>query len=171
MATTSIPIVALGSNATTAQPQTLNSKSTSINSDFLRLLVTQMSNPDLSSLFSTDETGSSSSSSPFGGSFDSLFGTNSSMNSLNSISSLTGNNSLSSLSNSFGTSPLLSGLSPQMELSIWSSLIGRTVAAIDPQTNLKISGKVLSVAVQNEKAVLEMENGEFITPESIVSVS
>ena len=170
MAMTSIPIVAAGSSSVTAQPQKLASSQTSINSDFLRLLVTQMSNPDLSSLFSTSES-ENSSSSPFGGSFDSLFGTNSSANSLNSLSSLTGNNSLSALSNSFGTSPLISGLSPQMELSIWSSLIGKTVTAVDPQTNLKVSGKVLSVAIQNEKAVLEIADGEYITPESVVSVS
>ena len=168
MATTSIPIVALGSNSATSQPQKVASSSTTINSDFMRILLAQMSNPDLSSLFSTDDTGNNSSSSPFGGSFDSLFNTNSS---LNSLSSLTGNNSLSALSNSSGTSPLLSGLSPQMELSIWSSLVGKTVTAIDPQTNEKISGKVLSVAVQNEKAMLEIADGEFITPESITSVS
>ena len=170
MPTTSIPIVATGSNSFTSQPQNATSSATSINPDFMRLLLAQMSLPDLSSLFSNSDSDNNSSS-PFGGSFDSLFGTNSSINSLNSISSLTGNNSLSSLSNSFGTSPLLSGLSPQMELSIWSSLIGKTVTAIDAQTNARISGKVLSVAVQNEKALLEIADGEFITPESVISVS
>jgi hypothetical protein len=58
-----------------------------------------------------------------------------------------------------------------MELSIWSALIGKTVTAIDPQTNNTVSGKVLSVAVQNEKAMIEIADGEFITPESVISVS
>ncbi|MEK7376834.1 MAG: hypothetical protein AABZ57_06715 [Candidatus Margulisiibacteriota bacterium] len=43
--------------------------------------------------------------------------------------------------------------------------------AVNPLTNSKISGKVLSVAVQNGKAVLEIANGEFIIPDSITSVS
>ena len=170
MGTTSIPIVAQGSTAAISQPQKVTSSSTSINADFLKILMAQMSNPDLSSLFSNTDTEESNSSSLLGGASNSIFNTNSTFN-LNTMSALTGNNSLSSLSNAYGTSPLLSGLSPQMELSIWSSLIGKTVTAIDPQTNEKISGKVLSLAVQNEKAMLEIADGEFITPESIISVS
>ncbi|GEM_PF-2274760 len=166
MVSTSFPIVASGSNNTISEPQRVSTQSGGVNTDFIRILLAQMSLPDLSGLFSSDD--NNNDSSPFGGAFDSMFNTNAS---LNTISALTGNNSLSSLSNSYGTSPLLSGLSAQMELSIWSSLIGKTVTAVDPQTSEKVSGKVLSVAIQNEKALLEIADGEFITPESVISVS
>ncbi|MFA5098318.1 MAG: hypothetical protein WC490_06825 [Candidatus Margulisiibacteriota bacterium] len=166
MVSTSFPIVASGSSNTISEPQRVATQSGGVNTDFIRILLAQMSLPDLSGLFASDD--NNNDSSPFGGAFDSMFNTNAS---LNTISSLTGNNSLSSLSDSYGTSPLLSGLSAQMELSIWSSLIGKTVTSIDPQTNEKVSGKVLSVAIQNEKALLEIADGEFITPESVISVS
>ena len=122
--------------------------SPAISPDFARLLMAQMSMPDLSSLFSTS---GEEKTSPFGTTSD-IFSTLG-----GSTSALT------------GASNLWSGLSPQMELSIWSNLIGKTIEALEVRTGEKIEGKVKSVLLQNGVVYLDVD-GTLIPPQNLTKV-
>lgn len=118
------------------------------NQAFLNLLMTQMANPNLDSLFgNTENTGNST------------FGTN-------DISSLLGTSSSSNpLSN-------LTGLSsqPQIEMSIWSNLIGKTVKILVPETQQFVNGKVESITLQNGAPILVLDNGTAVSPDNLVEI-
>ncbi len=113
------------------------------NPDFLRLFIAQMSSPNLDSLFGNEENDTSI----FGG-----FGIPS------STSDLFGGFSTGIPSTSFfGQNSLYSGFSPQLELAIWSNLVGKTVEVINPQTQEMTSGKVQSIVLQNGQVMLDVD--------------
>lgn len=126
---------------------------------FMKILLSQMSSPDLGSLF-TDENSGSAGSSFFGGS-----------SSTSALSGLMGGNNLSGLTGSSANSGLLSALSsPQMELSIFSNLIGKTIEAIDAVSGAAIKGTVKSVVILDGKTQLEVDS-KFVLPSTITKVS
>jgi len=69
----------------------------------------------------------------------------------------------------FGASAF-SNVSPQFELSVYSSLIGKTVTAIDPASGKEITDKVKSVVLQNGKVMLDV-NGVIVPPENLSRIT
>jgi len=59
--------------------------------------------------------------------------------------------------------------SPQFELSVYSSLIGKTAKATNPMTGLQIEGVVKSVSLQNGVVMLEI-NGINIPTANLLSI-
>jgi hypothetical protein len=110
-----------------------------IDPKFARMLLSQMYNNNVNTILfgSEDTTGSSSS-----GSID-IFDTQSTASSSNF--------------NSLGEAANFTSVSPQYQMSVYSSLIGKTVTATKPLTNEQITGKVTSVQLQNGQVVLNVE--------------
>ena len=71
--------------------------------------------------------------------------------------------------NVFGASAF-SNVSPQFELSVYSSLIGKTVTATDPSSGKQITDKVKSVVLQNGKVMLDV-NGVIVPPENLSKIA
>jgi len=69
----------------------------------------------------------------------------------------------------FGASAF-SNVSPQFELSVYSSLIGKTVTATDPSTGKQVTDKVKSVVLQNGKVMLDV-NGVIVPPENLSRIA
>jgi hypothetical protein len=69
----------------------------------------------------------------------------------------------------FGASAF-SNVSPQFELSVYSSLIGKTVTATDPSSGKQITDKVKSVVLQNGKVMLDV-NGVIVPPENLSKIA
>ena len=69
----------------------------------------------------------------------------------------------------FGASAF-SNVSPQFELSVYSSLIGKTVTAIDPSSGKEITDKVKSVVLQNGQVMLDI-NGVNVPPANIIKIT
>jgi len=69
----------------------------------------------------------------------------------------------------FGASAF-SNVSPQFELSVYSSLIGKTVTAIDPSTGKQITDKVKSVLIENSQVMLDL-NGITVPPANLVRIT
>jgi N-acyl-D-aspartate/D-glutamate deacylase len=69
----------------------------------------------------------------------------------------------------FGASAF-SNVSPQFELSVYSSLIGKTVTAINPSTGKEITDIVKSVLIQNGQVMLDV-NGVTVPPANIVRIT
>ena len=69
----------------------------------------------------------------------------------------------------FGASAF-SNVSPQFELSVYSSLIGKTVTAIDPSTGKEITDKVKSVVLQNGQVMLDL-NGVIVPPANLIRIT
>jgi hypothetical protein len=86
------------------------------------------------------------------------------------VSELTPNNipGTTNVNQTFGTSAF-STVSPQFELSVYSSLIGKTVTAINPSSGKQITDKVKSVLLQNGKVMLNV-NGVNIPPENLLGI-
>lgn len=129
------------------------------NQGFMKILLSQMASPDLSSLFS-DENSGAAGSSFFGGSSSSP------------LSGLLGGNNISALT---GGSTLNSGLfsalsSPQMELSIFSNLIGKNIEGFDAVSGNEVKGTVKSVVISDGKTQLEVGD-KFILPSTVSKVS
>lgn len=144
-----IPLSAASSNSTSTN--VFGSQSSLNNADFTKILLAQMANPDLSSLFGGEN--NQETSSLFGGS-NSSFG----------LQNLLGTNSQA------GANPLASFVSPQMELSIFSNLIGKNIEALDQLTGSLIKDKVKSVIIQDGKTYLEVGD-TLVSPSSIIKVS
>lgn len=144
-----IPLSAASSNSTGTS--VFGSQSSLNNADFTKILLAQMANPDLSSLFGGEN--NQETSSLFGGS-NSSFG----------IQNLLGTNSQA------GANPLASFVSPQMELSIFSNLIGKNIEALDQLTGSSIKDKVKSVIIQDGKTYLEVGD-TLVSPSSIIKAS
>lgn len=68
----------------------------------------------------------------------------------------------------FGASSF-SNFNPQFEMSIYSTLIGKTVTAVNPLTGKEITEKVTSVKVQNGKVSLDL-NGVTVPTENLIRV-
>ena len=69
----------------------------------------------------------------------------------------------------FGASAF-SNISPQFELSVYSSLVGKTVTAIDPSSGKEITDEVKSVVLQNGKVMLDL-NGVTVPPANLVRIT
>ena len=105
---------------------------------FASMLLSQMYNNNVNSILfgSEDTTGASSS-----GSID-IFGSQ----------STTSSSTFNPLEQA-GTNP---AVSPQYQMSVYSSLIGKTVTATKPNSSEQITGKVTSVQLQNGLIVLNV---------------
>ncbi|MCX5749096.1 MAG: hypothetical protein NTZ10_02460 [Candidatus Saganbacteria bacterium] len=122
--------------------------------DFMKILIAQMSSPDLSSLFGSNS--NDQSSSIFGSSTNSLFGSDTSL-----LTQALGGQSTSGIG-----LPTI----PQMELTVWSNLIGKTVDYLDPATGAAASGAVKSVVLENDATMLDLGD-RTIKPSIITKVS
>jgi hypothetical protein len=60
-------------------------------------------------------------------------------------------------------------VTPQFEMSVYSSLIGKTVTAINPSTGKEITDKVSSVQLQNGSVMLNI-NGVMVPPQNITKI-
>lgn len=118
---------------------------------FAKMLLQQMASNSVNTILfgNQDTTGASDS-----GDLD-VFGTQS-----------TGTQSNSDI---LGQTSAFSGVSPQFEMSVYSSLIGKTVTAKNPLSSEQITGKVLNVQLQNNKAVLNI-NGTLVPTENLLKV-
>lgn len=152
MTNTILPITSVAPSAVSSSSSDTRTSVTS--TDFMKILLAQMSSPDLSSLFGGNN--NENSSSVFGTSMDSLFGSNTSL--------------LTQALSGQGSSALGPFTTPQMELSVWSNLIGKTVDSIDPVTGAKVSGTVQSVLLDNNSTVLDI-GSTTIKPSTITKVS
>ena len=123
----------------------------SLDPKFATMLLTQMSNNNVDSILFGNQTADQTSSSGID------FG----------VSGLTPNNvpGTTNINDIFGASAF-SNVTPQFELSVYSSLIGKTVTAIDPSTGKEITDKVSSVLLQNGKVMLNV-NGIIVPPENL----
>ncbi len=105
---------------------------------FASMLVSQMYNNNVNSiLFGNEDTSGSSST----GNID-IFGTQ-------AMSSQSNFNVL-------GQNTNFTGIDPQFQMSVYSSLIGKTVTATVPSTSQQITGKVLNVQLQNGQPTLNI---------------
>lgn len=132
--------------------------STTLNSsDFMQILLTEMANPNIAQLLSSDSNNSSSNSSLFGNT--------------NSLSSLLAgsNSSLASqiLSGNGSTSGLLT--SSQMGLPMLSFLIGKEIKSLNSQTKAETSGIVQRVLMQDGVAMVDI-GSSIIDPSTIIEV-
>ncbi len=86
------------------------------------------------------------------------------------VGSLTPSNipGTTNINDTFGASAF-SNVTPQFQLSVYSSLIGKTVTAVNPSSGKNITDKVTSVLLQNGKAMLNL-NGVIVPPENILGI-
>jgi len=125
-----------------------------IDSKFATMLINQMSTNNVNSILFGNENNNESSSSNID------FGE----------SGLTPSNipGTTNINNTFGGSAF-SNVSPQFELSVYSSLIGKTVTAINPLTGKKITDKVSSVQLQNGQVMINV-NGVIVPSANISQI-
>lgn len=143
------PITLNAGVTNTSASNVLGSQTSINNSDFVKIMLAQMANPDIGSLFGEDNNESSSIFGGIGSSFQ--------------------------LPNSLQTSPdagtsFASFFTPQMELSIYSNLIGKNVEAFDQSLGVSINGKVKSVVIQDGRTYLEVGDS-LVSPASIIKAS
>jgi len=119
------------------------------NPKFALALLNQMTTNNVDSILFGNDTTSSSSNIDFG------------------ISGVTG--TTTNVNDTYGAASAFSNVSPQFELSVYSSLIGKTVTAIDPSSGKEITDQVKSVLLQNGKAMLDV-NGVVVPPENILKI-
>jgi hypothetical protein len=118
---------------------------------FASMLVTQMFNNNVNSiLFGNEDTSGSSST----GNID-IFGTQ-------AMSSQSNFNVLGQNSN-------FTDINPQFQMSVYSSLIGKTVTAKVPSTGEQITGKVSNVQLQNGQVVLNI-NDTLVPTSNLVKI-
>jgi hypothetical protein len=82
------------------------------------------------------------------------------------VSGLTGT---TNINDTYGASAF-SSVSPQFELSVYSSLIGKIVTATDPSSGKEITGNVKSVLLENGKVMLDV-NGVKVPPENLSRIT
>ncbi len=121
-----------------------------IDPKFASMLLSQMYNNNVNSILfgSEDTTGSSSTG---------------------NIDIFNATSSPSSNFNVLGQTADYSGISPQYQMSVYSSLIGKTITATQPTTNKQITGKVTSVQLQNGQVVLNI-GGAMIPTANILKI-
>ncbi len=121
-----------------------------IDSKFASVLLNQMTANNVNSILlgDQDNTGASSKFDPFAG------------------QSITDNVDSTDM---FGSAASSSFVTPQFEMSVYSSLIGKKVTATDPSSGKQITDTVASVSVENGKAVLQV--GKYsIPPENLIKI-
>jgi hypothetical protein len=126
---------------------------------FVNLLLSQMSNNNVSSILfgNEDTTGGSSTG------FDAFGAAGLVPNNLPSDSSFGGTDALS------GSSANTSSVSPQFQLSVYSQLIGKTVTVVNPLNQQRVTDKVTSVELQNQQVVINV-NGLIVSPSALVTI-
>jgi hypothetical protein len=62
-----------------------------------------------------------------------------------------------------------SGISPQYQMSVYSSLIGKTITATQPLTNGQITGKVTAIQLQNGQVMLNV-SGTLVPTTNILKI-
>jgi len=82
---------------------------------------------------------------------------------------VSGSTGTTNVNDMFGTSAF-SSVSPQFELSVYSSLIGKIVTATDPSSGKEITGNVKSVLLENGKVMLDV-NGVKVPPENLSRIT
>jgi len=125
----------------------------SIDPKFATLLLNQMTTNNVNSILFGSGTGNTTS-------------TDSSFDPFTGMSEL-GNGS--NTNDMFGISSMNSSVTPQFEMSVYSSLIGRTIRATLPVSNQQIEGKVTGMSLQNGQAMLEV-NGKLIPIGNLLSI-
>ena len=123
-----------------------------IDPKFAKMLLSQMYNNNVNTiLFGNEDTTGSSST----GNID-IFSSQTSASSSNF--------------NALGQTANNTGISPQYEMSVYSSLIGKTITATKPLSNgQQITGKVSSVQLQNGQVVLNVE-GTLVPTANILKI-
>ena len=125
---------------------------------FVTLLMNQMADNNLNSiLFGSQDTSGS------GAGFDELGASGLVPSNVPTSSSMNGSDVFAASSTG------LTGITPQMELSVYSQLIGKTVTAVNPLDQKKITDKVTSVQMQNGQVVLNL-NGVLVATANVVSI-
>lgn len=128
-----------------------------IDPKFATMLLNQMASNNVNSILFGNESSDGTS----GTSDNDIFGMQNLVpNNLQGASSKTGN--------IFGESSF-GNVSPQFQMSVYSSLIGKTVTATDPATRKEIVGEVRSALLQGGKVVLNI-NGTIVPTENIVQI-
>lgn len=72
------------------------------------------------------------------------------------------------INDTFGASAF-SNVTPQFQLSVYSSLIGKTATAVNPSSGKTVTDKVTSVILQNGKPMLNL-NGVIVPPENLLGI-
>jgi len=127
--------------------------------DFMKILLTEMANPNIAQLLSSDNNSNSSSNS-------SLFG------STTGLSSLLGSGSNTSLASQILTgNSAASGVLPsaQAGLPMLSFLIGKEIKSVDNLTKAETSGTVQRVLMQDGVAMVDI-GSSIIDPSTITEV-
>jgi hypothetical protein len=152
-----------GKNSTSFDPSQLSSLDNtqittllvngSLDPKFAVMLMNQMSTNNVDSILFGNATGNDQSSNiDFG------------------VSNLTPSNipGTTNVNDTFGASAF-SNVTPQFQLSVYSSLIGKTVTAVDPLSGKQISGKVSGVQLQNGQVILNV-SGTLVPTGNIVKI-
>ncbi|MFH1710276.1 MAG: hypothetical protein ABH860_04300 [bacterium] len=134
----------VSSSSNTAQIFSMN------NNEIITQLLNSQDNPKFATVLLNQITSNNMNSILFGTENDT---TSSSSNIDFGVSGLTGTTNINDV---FGASAF-SNISPQFELSVYSSLIGRTVTAKDPSSGKDITGQVKSVLLESGKAMLDID--------------
>jgi hypothetical protein len=152
-----------GNNSTSFDPSQLSSLDNnqittllvngSLDPKFAVMLMNQMSTNNVDSILFGNQTGNDQSSNiDFG------------------VSNLTPNNipGTTNVNDTFGASAF-SNVTPQFQLSVYSSLIGKNVTAVDPLSGKQISGKVSGVQLQNGQVILNL-SGTLVPTGNVVKI-
>ena len=151
-----IPLSSSSQNSASSSSKVFGSKTATNNTDFSKILLAQMSNPDLGALFSSNENGTSSS---VGNSFNDL------VSNTNAMMGLAGTGSANASSGLFGQT----SNSTELELTLWGNMIGKNIEALDRSTGETKKGKVNSVMMQDGAVVLDVD-GALIAPAAIIKI-
>jgi hypothetical protein len=71
--------------------------------------------------------------------------------------------------NVLGQNTNFTDINPQFQMSVYSSLIGKTVTAKVPSTNGQITGKVTSVQLQNGQVTLNVD-GTLVPTSNLIKI-
>jgi len=150
------PISSSDINNTTSASQVFSQN----NNNLITQLMSSQSNPKLATVLLNQITDNNVNSI--------LFGNDTTSSTANIDFGVSGYTGTTNINDIYGASTG-NNVSSQFELSVYSSLIGKTVTAIDPSSGKNITGQVKSVLLQNGKAMLDV-NGVTVPPENISKI-
>jgi hypothetical protein len=141
--------------ATTYNNDTITSMLVNGNLDpkFATMLLNQMTSNNVNSILFGSESNNETSSTAF---MDFGLDSTSSSNTSSNVNDILGVSS-----NTYVT--------PQFQMSVYSSLIGKTVTAINPSTGKEITDKVTSVQMQNGSVMINI-NGIIVPPANLTKI-
>jgi len=153
-------------NIDTSQSASLNNSQISalltsgnVDPKFATVLMNQMTTNNINSILFSDD--NESSSSDFLGA-DLLGNTSSNNDSLSSTFGMSG----TSGTNNIGS---LQGVPMEFQMTVYSTLIGKSVTAVDPSTNTQVTGAVKSVQLQNGQVMIDI-NGTIIPAQNLLKI-